>query len=469
VYTLLTNPPAADPSRVPRLHRSRFRRCLFAALLALGAAVPARLWGHEIPARVTVLVLVRPDATARTLRLLVRVPLEAMRDLSFPLRGPGYLDLPRTEPFLLDAARLWIAGSIELYENGAALPDERIGAARVSLPADRSFASWEGALAHVTGPPLPPETELVWQQALLDVLLEVPVSSVGSDFSIAPRLAHLGIRTTTVVRFQSPGGAERAFQFSGDPGLVRLDPRWHQAALKFVRLGFLHIMDGLDHLLFLLCLVVPFRRVRPLVAIVTSFTVAHSITLAASAMGLVPRALWFPSLIETLIALSIVWMAFENILGPRLERRWVMAFGFGLVHGFGFSFFLRDSLQFAGGHLATSLAGFNIGVELGQLLVVAAAVPALSWLFRRVPEKAAIILLSAVVAHSAWHWMLDRGSRLLQYRFQWPSFDAALLASLIRGLMLALLLAGVVWLMSGAVRRLMRPERRGETAVGTAG
>jgi hypothetical protein len=65
--------------------------------------------------------------------------------------------------------------------------------------------------------------------------------------------------------------------------------------------------------------------------------------------------------------------------------------------------------------------------------------------------------------------MLDRGSRLLEYRFQWPALDGALLASLMRGLMLALLLAGVVWLMSGAVRRLTRPERRGETAVGTAG
>ena len=71
-----------------------------------------------------------------------------------------------------------------------------------------------------------------------------------------------------------------------------------------------------------------------------------------------------------------------------------------------------------------------------------AAVPALDWLFRRVPEKAATILLSAVVAHSAWHWMLDRGSRLVQYRLRWPGVDAALLASLMRGLMLALLLAG---------------------------
>ncbi|HIG16397.1 MAG TPA: hypothetical protein EYQ31_03375, partial [Candidatus Handelsmanbacteria bacterium] len=75
------------------------------------------------------------------------------------------------------------------------------------------------------------------------------------------------------------------------------------------------ILDGLDHLLFLLCLVVPFRRFRALVPIVTGFTVAHSVTLIASAYGLAPNALWFPPLVETLIALSIVYMAFENIIG----------------------------------------------------------------------------------------------------------------------------------------------------------
>src|SRR6185503_7452408 len=111
-------------------------------------------------------------------------------------------------------------------------------------------------------------------------------------------------------------------------------------------LGFLHILEGIDHLLFLLCLVIPFRRLRPLAAVVTSFTAAHSITLIASAYDLAPGALWFPPLVETLIATSIVYMALENIVGgTSIQRRWIMAFGFGLVHGFGFSFALRESLQ----------------------------------------------------------------------------------------------------------------------------
>src|SRR5256885_12830231 len=97
----------------------------------------------------------------------------------------------------------------------------------------------------------------------------------------------------------------------------------------------------------------------------------------ASAIALAPNAFWFPPLIEVLIALSIVYMALENIVGPKLERRWMIAFGFGLVHGFGFSFALRESLQFAGAHLAASLIAFNVGVELGQIFVLALAVPAL--------------------------------------------------------------------------------------------
>ena len=95
---------------------------------------------------------------------------------------------------------------------------------------------------------------------------------------------------------------------------MQLDPSWRQAALQFVKLGFRHILDGTDHLLFLLCLVIPFRRFRSLVAVVTAFTVAHSITLIASAYNLAPDALWFPPLIETLIATSIVYMALENIV-----------------------------------------------------------------------------------------------------------------------------------------------------------
>ena len=111
---------------------------------------------------------------------------------------------------------------------------------------------------------------------------------------------------------------------------------------------------------------VPIRAMRPLVGVVTAFTIAHSITLVASALGFAPTALWFPPLVEVLIAGSIVYLALENIVGARVPHRWMIAFAFGLVHGFGFSTALREQLQFAGSHLLTSLAAFNVGVELAQ-------------------------------------------------------------------------------------------------------
>lgn len=423
----------------------------FVSLLCL--AMPASLAAHEIPNDVTVQAFVKPSGAR--LNLLIRVPLAAMRDIDFPTTGPGYLDLSRIDTLLHDASTLWISDAIDLYEDNTLLPKPRVVETIASLPSDRSFTSYESALAHVSGAPLPNGTTVYWNQAMLDVLFEYPIHSDRARFSIHPGLGRLGIRVMTVLRFVPPGTPVRAFEYSGDPGLVRLDPRWYQAALGFVRLGFFHILDGTDHLLFLFCLVIPFRRFRGLIPVVTAFTVAHSITLIASAYNLGPDALWFPPLIETLIAASIVYMALENIVGgATVERRWIMAFGFGLVHGFGFSFALRQTLQFAGSHLLTSLLSFNVGVELGQLLVLALMIPLLELLFRYVvAERMGTIILSALVAHTGWHWMLERWDRLSQFRFQWPELTAALLASALRWLMAAVILAGLVWLVSAILSR----------------
>ena len=387
-----------------------------------------------------------------TLRLLVRVPLTAMRDINFPSKtGGGYLDIPRTAALLPDASTLWVSDFIEVYENDTRLPKPHVARTQLSLESDRSFSSYDGALAHVAAAPLPEDTNVVWNQTSLDVLFEYPIESDQSRFSVNPSgWWRLGLRVLTVLRFLPPSGVVRAFEFQEAPDLVRLDPRWYQAALNFVHLGFLHILEGTDHLLFLFCLVIPFRKFRSLIPIITSFTVAHSITLIASAYNLAPDALWFPPLIETLIAISIVYMALENIVGAStVHRRWMIAFGFGLVHGFGFSFALRQTLQFAGSHLLASLLSFNVGVELGQLLVLVLLIPMLEGLFRyAVAERMGTIILSAIVAHTAWHWMIERGEVLAKFRFQWPVFDAAFVASLLHWLMAIVALAGLVWLVS---------------------
>ena len=420
-------------------------RLFVAFLAALYLFFPSSAAAHDIPNDVIVQAFVRSQGNR--LHLLVRVPLKAMRDINFPERAPGYLDLRRVGDVLPGAATLWIADFIEVFEGDSRLAKPQILATRISLPSDRSFSSYEDALAHVAGPPLSNDTSVYWDQTMLDVLFEFPIQSEQSRFSIHPALARLGLRVVTVLRFLPASGGVRAFEFIGDPGLVRLDPQWHQAALRFVDLGFFHILDGTDHLLFLLCLVIPFRRLGALIPVVTAFTIAHSVTLIASAYNLAPNFLWFPPLIETLIAISIVCMALENIAGDSaLQRRWMMAFGFGLVHGFGFSFALRESLQFAGAHLLTSLLSFNVGVELGQLLVLIVLIPVLQLFFRyAVAERMGTIILSALVAHTGWHWMLDRARVLGQFRFEWSVLTAALLATALRWLIVLLFSGGMLW------------------------
>ena len=415
--------------------------------LTLAVLLPWNAPAHDIPNDVTVLAFMKP--VDHRMNLLVRLPLKAMRDIEFPRRGPGYLDLKRVEPFLRDAGKVWVSDAIAVYENDTRLSQPEIIAVRVSLESDRSFTSYDEALAHIRGAPLASEVEVYWNQAMLDVLYEYRIHSERSSFSIQPGLARLGLRVVTALRFLPSEGGLRAFEFVGDPGLVKLDPRWHQAALRFIQAGFFHILSGMDHLLFLFCLVIPLRRFRSLALVVTSFTAAHSITLIASAYNIAPAALWFPPLIETLIAISIVCMALGNIIGgDGFHRRWMVAFGFGLVHGFGFSFALRESLQFAGAHLLTSLVSFNIGVELGQALVLLLLVPMLGMVFRYTPvERTGTIVLSAFVAHTGWHWMLERGARLAQYRWEWPDLTAAFLATAVRWLMLIVILAGLFWCM----------------------
>jgi len=445
-------------------------------LLVLAALLAsARLSAHEIPSDVRIQAFLQQDGSR--LRLLVRVPVAStVNEIEWPSRGP-LLDLASLPPSTLEQAARWIAGRVDLFEEDRQLGSPSITGARVSLPSDTSFDSYEKAVAHVTGAPLSASVDLATSQALVDVMLDYPVAHAESRVSISTRFETAALRSVTVLRFRSgtstgregtsigralqdgvQGGVERAFQFHGNSGVVRLDPRWLQAASRFVVDGFFHILGGVDHLLFLLCLVIPFRRLGALIVIVTSFTVAHSVTLIASAYDMAPSALWFPPLVETLIAASIVYMALENIVSPALNRRWVITFAFGLVHGFGFSFVLRDTLQLAGSHVLTSLLSFNVGVELGQLVVLALTIPALDALFRYgVPERIGTIVLSALVAHTGWHWMTERGGRLAQYQFEWPAFDFAFLDLLLRWAMLAVGLAGVAWLIFGVLAKRVQP------------
>ena len=371
------------------------------------------------------------------------------------MRGPGYLQISEAESAQEEAARVYITESIHFFENGVELTEKELIKLGFLTASNRTFRDFETAMDNILSEPLDDDVNLFWRQGVLDILVTYPIDSEDSQFAVNPELGTLSEETTTVLRFLVPTGAERVFNYQGNFSLVELDPRWHQAALRFIEMGFLHILEGIDHLLFLFCLVIPLRRVRALIPVVTSFTIAHSITLISSAFGLAPNVLWFPPLIETLIAISIVYMAFENIVGAKLEHRWIVTFGFGLIHGFGFSFLFSETLQFAGGHLFSSLLAFNIGVELGQLLVLILVIPVLNLLFRYlVDERIGGILLSAMLAHSAWHWMLDRGGQLSQFSFQVPVLDSIFAAALMRWGMLLIVVFAALWIMYEIFSRL---------------
>lgn len=190
-------------------------------------------------------------------------------------------------------------------------------------------------------------------------------------------------------------------------------------AVEFLVLGLEHIITGYDHLAFLLGLLLVVGAVRHqrgglwpalryLLAIVTSFTVAHSVTLVGTAMG------WLsvPSrLVEPAIALSIVYVGVENLLVAVPRRRWLLTFAFGLVHGFGFAHMLRD-IGLPHNGLVLSLAAFNLGVELGQVAVVAVCVLLLAVAMTRIPQRwyRAVVVRggSVVVALLGILWLTER-------------------------------------------------------------
>ena len=220
------------------------------------------------------------------------------------------------------------------------------------------------------------------------------------------------------------GGTIRSAIFADGSRQQRFDPAHVSAFAQLgsaIKDGVRHIFEGIDHILFLIALLLPsvLRREngvwRPVpsfkvalldvLRIVTAFTLAHSITLSLSTLGI----LRLPSrLVETAIAASVVLAAVNNVVPLLRDDRWQAAFALGLLHGFGFSAVLMDA-GLPRGTLAVTLFGFNVGVEIGQATIVAVFLP-LAYLARRTTayRKLGLVAGSAVIACIATVWMLER-------------------------------------------------------------
>jgi hydrogenase/urease accessory protein HupE len=192
-------------------------------------------------------------------------------------------------------------------------------------------------------------------------------------------------------------------------------PRLESAAVQptprsfaeFLVLGIEHILTGYDHLLFLLGLLLPGCNLRTAAKIITSFTLAHSITLSLATLDLV----WLPSrVVEPMIAVSIAYVGLENVVRRAPSRRWLLTFGFGLVHGFGFASVLRNlGIGAAAGGALVPLFSFNLGVELGQMSLAGLALPVIMNL-RHYPlfDRRAVPACSVLVTLAGAYWLIQR-------------------------------------------------------------
>jgi hydrogenase/urease accessory protein HupE len=217
--------------------------------------------------------------------------------------------------------------------------------------------------------------------------VDAPTVTMSVDFACGTAMKELDVRDDifdalgpdhhTLAKIETPSGTQQ-FAFAPDSRQATFavdDPgSGAHATGSFFMLGIEHILTGYDHLLFLLALLLPGGGLLSLAKIITAFTIAHSITLTLAVLQVVTLP---DRLIEAVIALSIAFVAAENVFfKPRISRRWLVSFGFGLVHGFGFSSALRE-LGLPRQGLLLSLFGFNAGVEAGQALVIVICLPLL--------------------------------------------------------------------------------------------
>ena len=173
---------------------------------------------------------------------------------------------------------------------------------------------------------------------------------------------------------------------------------------SFFKLGMLHIITGYDHLLFLFALLLRKQTVKQYISIVTSFTLAHSITLTLAVLGWITLPSRF---VEATIAFSICYVALENILRKEIKHRWSITFLFGLIHGLGFASILKE-MSIAKSHLAIALINFNLGIETVQLAIVLLLLPLLTYLFKLKISRKIVQIGSLVIFILGAIWLVER-------------------------------------------------------------
>ena len=378
------------------------------ALVALPRGAVAN--GADLPPQIVLQGFLKPEDGR--LRLLVRVPLVLLSSFSLPKRGLGYLDLANIDDALKKAATA-TGQQIELFADSAALAPTA-SEPRISLPSDRSFSSYSTALAHLQGPPLPIDTDLFWNQGFFDTQLEYSLQSAPTNLWIRVNVApELGRRLKLRLEYLPVDSPPLVHELPGGAGWIPLNPSWYEAAWLFVKGGFLDAF-AFDRFVFLLCLIAPFRQFRSLLAVVLVMAGMQALTSTGITEGTMVDSPLLQPLFGTSLAAAIVFLAIGNLATPSLRRRWFISAIVGAFGGFGLGHLLADVLQFAGAHRIVSVVSFNVGVALGEIVMLAFGLAALRLLFARLLGPAlGVVVLSAVLGHMGWHWMVDEGHELL--------------------------------------------------------
>jgi hypothetical protein len=255
--------------------------------------------------------------------------------------------------------------------------------------------------------------------AVVDMILRYHAGNPIYNYSVSSTLDP-GLpgqeNTANLILDYSPDGTKvfRARGLLVEP--VAISRSQLSAIITFIKEGVRHILSGMDHVLFVLCLVLGATRLKSLAWRITGFTIGHSLTLSAGFFGFVPAGAWFVPAVETGIALSIIYAAAIAII-PRAQQdqnertMFIVTSLIGVLHGLGFSFVLHKILQVDSPNIWQSLLAFNVGVEVGQLVIILAAWPAFR-LFQKLSEKiwrAGRFGIAAICIVIATVWVWQRG------------------------------------------------------------
>ncbi len=408
------------------------RRSLLVVLAFVGVLSAAAMANAHFNLNMNVRIF-HVEHTDKGLRIYLRTPMPYL--VADKIGSPSADGLPKPAPFttnrmeqgtvmhLVEMAALRAdplglgkiaADGLRLETGGTLVRPEVVRVRAYPLGQEPGFATLDEAKSALSdGSPFPVDAQETYVgDTIVDVLLTfdpgVPINAYSLSSTLDPGLPGQD-ETANVILDEGPDGTKvfRARGLLHEP--IAVTSSSAAAAWTFVVEGIEHILGGLDHVLFVLCLVLGATGLRSLISRVTGFTVGHSLTLTAGFFGIVPKGAWFVPTVEIGIALSIIYAAAIAIWTEEGHKssEWTMfvvTFAIGMLHGLGFSFVLHEILRIDAPNLWQSLLSFNVGVEIGQLAIVLVVWPSLvllrrlsapAWHYTRLGAASACIAVAA--------------------------------------------------------------------------